>query len=602
MAQVIADRRDVDFVLHEQFQVDVLCKAAQFAEFDKKVVDRIIAEARNLAIKELLPTLKIGDELGCSFDKETVSTPAEYKRAWHLLTAGEWLALTRDPQWGGQGMPEVVSLAAKDYLIGGNIALMMFAGLTHGAARLIEVFGTEQQKAIYLKKMYTGQWTGTMLLTEAEAGSDLGALTTTAVKNPDGTYTITGNKIFISGGEHDLTENIIHPTLARIEGAPEGSRGISLFLVPKYLVHDDGSLGARNDIICTGIERKIGLHGNATCAMALGSRGKCIGTLLGQENKGLAAMFIMMNEERLAVGLQALSCASSSYLHALSYARQRIQGVMLGSRDKASVAIVNHPDVRRMLLTMKMYVEGMRSLLYFVGLCEDKKHIAQSEEQKEIYQDLIDVLIPVAKGYVSDRAVEVCDMGVQVFGGYGYIREYPVGQLLCDVRVCPIYEGTNGIQAMDLLGRKLGMKQGNAFKHLLGRMQKTIAEAKAAAPVAELAEKLTLAVGKLGETAMHLGMTAMGPDVKKAFSFACPFLQVIGDVTMAWMLLWRATVAAQKLEKTDNKRDIVFYEGQLKSAEYFIKTVLPVTLGRMRAIGDTCGAAVEISDDSLGGK
>ena len=602
MAQVIADRRDVDFVLHEQFQVDALSKTEQFAEFDKKVVDMIITEARKLAIKELLPTLKIGDALGCTYDKEAVTTPEAYKRAWHLLAAGEWLALSRDAKWGGQGMPEVVSLAARDYLIGGNMALMMFAGLTHGAARLIEVFGTKTQQAIYLKKMYTGQWTGTMLLTEAEAGSDLGALTTTAVKNPDGTYSLTGNKIFISGGEHDLTENIIHPTLARIEGAPEGSRGISLFLVPKYRVNDDGSFGERNDIVCTGIEEKMGLHGNATCSMALGSRGNCIGTLLGQENKGLAAMFVMMNEERLGVGCQSLSCASSAYLHSLAYARQRIQGPMLGSRDKSSVAIVHHPDVRRMLLSMKMYVEGMRSLLYFVGLCEDKKHIAPSEEKKEIYQDLIDVLIPVAKGYVSDRAVEICDMGVQVFGGYGYIREYPVAQLLQDVRVCPIYEGTNGIQAMDLLGRKLGMKQGKAFRSLLSRMQKTIAEAKAVASLTELADKTAIAVGKLGEAAMHLGTTAMGPNVKKAFSFASPFLQVTGDVTMAWMLLWRATVAAQTLEKGGSKKDIAFYEGQLKSAEYFIKTVLPVTVGRMHAIADTCGAAVDILDDSLGGK
>lgn len=602
MAQLIADRRDVDFVLHEQFQVEELSKTDRFAEFNKKVVDMIITEARNIAIKELLPTLKISDEVGCKYDKETVTTPAEYKRAWKLLMEGEWLGLTRDPEWGGQGMSEVVSLAAKDYLIGGNMALMLFAGLTHGAARLIEEFGTEKLKAIYLKKMYTGEWTGTMLLTEAEAGSDLGALTTSAVKNPDGSYAITGNKIFITGGEADLTENIIHPTLARIEGAPEGSRGISLFLVPKYLVNDDGSLGARNDVVCTGIEEKLGIHGSPTCAMALGSKGTCIGYLLGEENKGLAAMFVMMNEERLMVGSQALSGASSSYLHALAYARERIQGAMLGSKDKASVAILNHPDIRRTLLTMKMYVEGMRSLLYFIGLCEDKKHLAQSEEKKEIYQDLIDVLIPVGKGYVSDRAVEICDMGLQVFGGYGYIREYPMEQLLRDVRICPIYEGTNGIQAMDLLGRKLGMKKGKLFMTLLGRMQKTIKEAKTLDPLKDLAERFEAVIGKLGETAMHLGMTAMGPDVKKAFSFAYPFLHVTGDAAMAWMLLWRATIAAQKLEKGGSKKDTAFYEGQLKSAEYFIRTVLPVTLGRMNAIMDTSGAAVDIADEAFGGK
>jgi hypothetical protein len=346
----------------------------------------------------------------------------------------------------------------------------------------------------------------------------------------------------------------------------------------------------------------MGIHGSSTCTMALGSKGECIGTLLGQENKGLAAMFLMMNEERLMVGSQGLACASSCYLHSLSYARSRIQGAQLASKDKSSVAIINHPDVRRMLLSMKMYIEGFRSLLFFIGLCEDKKHIVQSEEEKETYQDLIDVLIPIGKGYVTDRAVEICDMGIQVFGGYGYTSEFPMEQLLRDVRICPIYEGANGIQAMDLLGRKLGMKKGKLFMTLLGRMQKTIAEAKRVDSVKGMAEKLAVVIEKLGDVAMRLGMAAVGPDVNKVFSFAYPFLHVTGDVTLAWMLLWRASIAAQRLEKGGNKKDTAFYEGQLKSAEYFIKTVLPVTLGRMSAIADPCGAAIEISEDSFGGK
>jgi hypothetical protein len=602
MAQMIADRRDVDFVLHEQLQVGNLSKSDRFAEFNRKVMDMVITEARNLAIKELLPTLKISDAEGCAYEKETVSTPEAYKRAWSLLKEGEWLALTRDPEWGGQGMPHSLAMAAQDYLIGGNMAMMMFGGLTHGAARLVEEFGTEEQKGLFLKKMFSGQWTGTMLLTEPEAGSDLGALTTSAVKNEDGTYSITGNKIFITSGEHDLAENIIHPTLARIEGAPAGSRGISLFLVPKYHVNADGSLGERNDIVCTGIEEKMGIHGSPTCSMALGGKGKCIGTLLGEENKGLSAMFLMMNEERLMVGAQGLSCASSAYLHCLSYARQRHQGPLLGSKDKTPVAIINHPDVRRMLLTMKMAVEGMRSLLYYVALCEDKKLLAESAEEKETWQDLIDVLIPIAKGYVTDRAVDICNMGVQVFGGYGYTSEYPVGQLLRDVRICPIYEGTNGIQAMDLLGRKLGMKRGKLFIGLLGRIRETVTEAKQLPKLEELADLVAAAVQKLGDTAMHLGMTALGPGVQKAFSFASTFMDVTGDVIMAWMLLWRATIAARQLEKGAKKKDIPFYEGQLMSATYFIQTVLPVTLGRMKVINGTCPAAVEIPDEAFGGR
>ena len=602
MAQVIADRRDVDFVLHEQFQVGDLSKHEKFAEFNKKVVDMVITEARNLAVKEILPTLKIGDEEGCKYANNEVTTPEEFKRAWKLLAEGEWMALTQDPELGGQGMPATLAQAATSYFTGGNMALMLCIALTQGAARLVEAFGTDEQISTYLENMYTGKWTGTMLLTEADAGSDLGALTTSAVKNPDGTYSITGNKIFISSGEHDLTENIIHPVLARIEGAPEGSRGISLFLVPKFLVNGDGSLGDRNDVYCTGIEEKMGIHGSPTCSMALGSKGNCIGWLLGEENKGLSQMFLMMNEERLMAGGQGLACASSSYLHALEFARTRIQSAAVGSKDKKPVAIINHPDVRRMLLTQKTYVEGMRSLLLYVAYCEDKALITDSNEEKEKLGNLIDVLIPVCKGYITDRAVDVCNTGIQIFGGYGYTSDYPVEQLLRDVRISGIYEGTNGIQAMDLLGRKLGMKKGKLFMDLMDAVKKTIGAAKEVDVLRELADKVDSAAARMGEVALHIGKTAMSPDAQKAFAHACPFMDVVGDVTMAWMLLWRATIASQKLEKGARKKDKPFYEGQLKSAEFFIRSVLPVTLGRMESVTDTCGAAVEIEPDAFGGK
>ncbi len=602
MAQVIADRRDVDFVLHEQFQVGDLSKHELFADFNKKVVDMVITEARNLAVKEILPTQKIGDEEGCTYANNEVTTPEEYKRAWELLAEGEWMALARDPEVGGQGMPETLAQAATNYFTGGNMAFMLFVSLTHGAARLVESFGTDEQKETYLKNMYTGKWTGTMLLTEADAGSDLGALTTSAVKNSDGSYSITGNKIFISSGEHDLTENIIHPVLARIEGAPEGSRGISLFLVPKYVVNDDGSSGDRNDVYCTGIEEKMGIHGSPTCSIALGSKGNCIGWLLGEENKGLRQMFLMMNEERLMVGGQSLACASSSYLHALEFARTRIQSAALASKDKKPVTIINHPDVRRMLLTQKVYVEGIRSLVLYVANCEDKARISDSGEEKEKFNNLVDILIPICKGYASDRAVDVCNLGIQVFGGYGYTSDYPVEQLLRDARICPIYEGTNGIQAMDLLGRKLGMKKGQLFMDLMDEIKKTATTAKAIDSLRELAEKVDTAADKMSEVALHIGKTAMSPDVQKAFAHACPFMDVVGDVTMAWMLLWRANLASQKLEKGARKKDKPFYEGQLKSAEFFIRSILPVTLGRMESVADTCGAAVEIEADAFGGK
>jgi alkylation response protein AidB-like acyl-CoA dehydrogenase len=604
MAQIIADRRDVDFVLHEQMKVENLSKHERFAEFNKKTVDMIVSEARNLAIKEILHTQEFGDQEGCKFENGNVTVPESFHRAYELLKEGEWVAMTEDPEWGGQGMPATVALAASDYLVGANFAFMIYPGLTHGAGRLVETFGTDKQKEIFLKKMYSGEWTGTMLLTEPEAGSDVGALTTSAVKNDDGTYSITGNKIFISGGEHDLAENIIHPVLARIDGAPAGTKGISLFLVPKIWVNDDGSLGESNDVVCTGIEKKTGIHGNSTCSLTLGGKGKCRGTLLGEENKGMRAMFLLMNEARLLVGHQGLSCASPAYMYAVNYARERFQGKdLLKMRDDSaqSVPIIHHPDVRRQLITMKVYVEGIRSLLYYVSLCGDNIKITEDPEEKVKLQGIIDVLIPIAKGYATDRAFEVCSNGVQIYGGYGYIKEYPMEQLLRDCRITMIYEGTNGIQAMDLLGRKLGINRGKPFMDLLGEMQKVITAAKSVSGLENFAAKVEEVVNKLGEVALHMGTTAMSPKVLNAFAFAYPFMEVTGDVVMSWMLLWRATIAARELEKGARKKDAAFYEGQLKSAEFFFYSVLPITLGKMRAILTTNSAAVEISDDSFGG-
>jgi alkylation response protein AidB-like acyl-CoA dehydrogenase len=616
MAQIIADRRDIDFVLYEQMQAEELSKSEIFSEFNKKAIDMIVTEARNIAIKELLPTQKDGDQQGCKFENGKVSVPESFHRAYQLFKEGEWVAMTEDPEWGGQGMPRTVALAAADYFNGANYAFMMYPGLTHGAGKLVEAFGTEKQKKLFLKNMYTGKWGGTMLLTEPQAGSDVGALTTTAVKNEDGTYSITGNKIFISSGEHDLVENIIHPVLARIEGAPAGTKGISLFIVPKIWVNDDGSLGQANDVVCTGIEEKMGIHGNATCSLSLGSKGKCRGLLLGGENKGMNEMFLMMNEARLLVGMQGLSCASSSYINALNYARQRVQGknllLQLSDPNSPSVPIIEHPDVRRELLTMKAYVEGIRSLLYYVGICEDRIRISTSEEEKAKYQGFVEVLIPIAKGYVTDRAFEVCSKGIQIFGGYGYIKEYPQEQLLRDCRITMIYEGSNGIQAMDLLGRKLRMR--NAMSGLYEEGRKVIATAKEIHGLEDLASRLEKATEKLSKVGIHMGKTAMSFKAMNAFAFAYPFMEVCGDIVMAWMLLWRAVIAAPKLEKLvgandfwerrseiEKNRNAAFYEGQIRSAEFFIHSVLPMTMGKMESILETNSAAMDIPDISFGG-
>lgn len=613
MAQLIADRRDVDFVLHEQMEAGELAKHEKFAEFDKKTVDLIVSEARNLAIKEILPTQPLGDE-GCRFESGKVMVPESFHKVNKLYKEGEWLAMTDDPEWGGQGMPKLVSLAANEYFHGANASFMLYHSLSHGAAGLVETFGTEEQKKLYLGKILSGEWSGTMLLTEPEAGSDVGALTTSAVKNEDGTYTITGSKIFISGGEQDMVENIIHPVLARIEGAPEGTRGISLFLVPKYRVNSDGSLGEFNDVVCTGIEEKMGLHGNATCSLTLGGKGQCIGTLLGEENKGMRAMFTMMNEARQFVGLEGFAVSTAAYLHALNYARERIQGKDMTNPKAGPAPIIVHPDVRRQLMTMKAYVEGMRSIIYYTGRCWDQVAIAESEEEKKKISGIIEVLTPIVKGYITDKALEVTSHAVQVFGGYGYTKEYPVEQLMRDCRIFMIYEGTNGIQAMDLLGRKLGMNGGKTFMDYLEQMRKKIQECKEIAAVKELAISLEEVFNQFGELAIHMGKTATSDKVPFAYAYAHPFLESLGDLTTAWMLLWRAGIAAPKLEKMAGSstpeaisakvaanKDAAYYDGQLKTARFFINSILPVTMGKMNAIKATDGAAVEMADASFGG-
>ena len=602
MAQQIADKRDIDFVLHEQFMAgDFAEKHEDFAEFNKKTIDLIVKEARNFAIKELLPIYKEGDEVGCTFKNNEVTTPDSFKRVYNLLNEGEWLAMVEDPEWGGQGMPRLASSAAYEYFNGANHPFMMYPGLTHGAGKLVESFGTDKQKELFLKKMFTGEWTGTMLLTEPGAGSDVGALTTTATKNADGTYSIKGEKIFISGGDHDLADNIIHPTLARIEGAPEGTKGISLFLVPKYRVNDDGSIGDHNDVVCTGIEHKMGIHANSTCSLALGSKGECVGTLLGEENKGMKAMFLMMNEARLLVGYQGYACASAAYIHAVNYARERVQGknlLEMMDPNAKGVAIINHPDVKRQLLEMKVFVEGARSLLYYVNYCADMAKIAETEEEKAKYEGFIEVLTPVAKGYVTDRAFEACSQAIQVFGGYGYIEEYPVSQLMRDCRITMLYEGTNGVQAMDLLGRKLGLKKGKPIMDLFGAMQATLAEAKKIPAIEADAVVIEELFNKLAEVALHMGQTAMSEKVLSAFANAHPFLDATGDVMIAWMLLWRASIAATKVEKA-KKKDKVYYEGLLKSLSYFADVKAPITMGRMNGLMKTSSVAVDIDAASF---
>jgi alkylation response protein AidB-like acyl-CoA dehydrogenase len=505
---------------------------------------------------------------------------------------------------GGQGAPTFLGAAAAEYFLAANWPLYCYATMGNGTANMIQLYGTPEQKNTYVKKLTSAEWGGTMLLTESEAGSDVGALSTTAVRNPDGSYTLSGNKIFITNGEHDLAENIIHPVLARIEGDPPGTKGISIFIVPKFLVDKTGSLNKRNDIVCTGVEEKHGIHASATCSMTLGSKGECSGHLLGKEREGMKIMFNMINGARMSTGLQAMTYASSAYLLAVNYARERLQGRDLENfmdQSAPSVPIIRHPDVRRNLLWMKSYVDGMRSFFYYMTVIATRGNIAEKEEDRERHADLFSMLTPVVKDYMAIRGHEVCIQAIQIFGGAGYTKDYLVEQYARDCKITSIFEGTSGIQALDMLGRKLGMKKGTVFMNFLGEIQKTISRAKENESTKDLAVQMETATNRLGEVALHLGKKAMSAEFKVAFAHSLPFLHVIGDTIMAWMLLWRAVVATTKLSQNPKKKDLDFYEGQIRTAEFFINTELEATMGKMNAITGGCAAAIQISDEGFGG-
>ncbi len=622
MAEVISDRRDIDFVLYEQLNSQSIFNSGKFNDLNKKTADMIIKEARNFAVKEILPTYTESDKKGVRFNRGRVDVPQCFRPVHKLLVEGEWAALTEDPEYGGQGLPHIIAQAAMEYMIGANYTLMTYAILGHSAGKMVDIFGSPKQKKLFLKKMYTCEWGSTMLLTEPGAGSDLGALTTYAEKNDDGTYTITGNKIFITNGEQNLTENIIHPVLARIKGAPPGTRGISIFLVPKIWVNDDGSLGENNDVVCIGVEEKMGIHASPTCSISLGGRGKCRGLLLGEENQGMGIMFHMMNEVRLEVGTQAFTHASCSYLYALDYASKRLQGRSLDNiADPAApqVPIICHPDVKRMLLKMKAFVEGMRSLTFFTAFCLDKIKCAANSKEKKYYEGLTEILTPVVKAYCSEKGFEVCVMGMQVFGGYGYTKEYPMEQLVRDCKICSIYEGSNGIQAMDFLGRKISIEKGALLKSLITEIRNTTDKAKNhthyfggnkdETDFNDMAEKLETAADKFYNTAINAAETINTSEFKSAFSVAHPLLEAAGDVIMAWMLLWRASAAASalgKIVKNKSLNEIIqknksaaFYHGKIMTADFFINTMLPITMGKLEAIQPRQNPAVTIHEKSF---
>jgi alkylation response protein AidB-like acyl-CoA dehydrogenase len=584
------NKRDIQFVLYEQMSVDDLCKLPAYSECNRELFEMVIDEAIKMATDVMAPLNAVGDHEGLKFEDGKVTTPAQFKPAWRKFAEGGWIGMVHDPEVGGQGMPHVLKFVAEEIFSGANVAFFLTSILTEGAAHLIDKFGTQEQRKAYCEKMYTGAWTGDMCLTEPSAGSDVGNLKTTARKNGDH-YLISGSKIFITSGEHDLAPNVIHPVLARIEGAPGGTKGISLFLVPTYLVNPDGSLGERNDVVCGGIEHKMGIKASPTCTLNFGDEGKCKGWLLGEENTGMRLMFQMMNEARLGVGIQGLGLAGAAYLSALGYSQERTQGPAWNApKDDARALIVTHPDVRRMLMRMKAFVDGMRSLMYAVARYIDLSTHAADEKERERYSHYIELLTPICKAYGSDMGFRVNEIAIQVYGGYGYCQEYPVEQYCRDQKISSIYEGTNGIQALDLLGRKVGGKGGLYFKEYLELLDGLIRENKGHRQLGELVGKLDQAKNELIKVTLKFG-ELMGSDPVLPLLGATPYLEAFGHVVVSYYLLDAAVKAAAKLNAIcdeqgakdeqsrvrllENNTEAAFYHGRVASARYFVHNVLP---------------------------
>jgi alkylation response protein AidB-like acyl-CoA dehydrogenase len=604
------DKRDVSFVLYEFLKADAeLKKLPPFSGMTKNDFDMVVAEAAKMAVNTVAPVNAVCDRNAVQFDKGKVTTPPELKAAYKAYCEGGWLGLTGPSDFGGQDLPGVIGLATHEFFMGACCAFTMYGGLTAAASRLIFHYGTDEMKKTYLEKMYSGQWQGTMCLTEAGAGSAVGDLKTGAKKNGDH-YLISGQKIFISAGEHDMCENFVHLVLARIEGAPRGMKGVSLFLVPKLLVKEDGSVGAYNDVQCVGIEHKMGIKGSATCTLSFGEEGKCKGYLIGEEHKGIQYMFLMMNEARIGVGIQGTGIAAAAYLEALKYANERIQGTdieQFKNVDAPRVPIAKHPDVRRMLWTQKAYVEGCRALLYQTALWADMAQFHPDEDERNKAMGLLELMTPICKAYCTDMGFKVTELAIQTFGGYGYCQEYPVEQYMRDIKIASIYEGTNGIQAMDLLGRKVSMKGGMYLMTFLNELN-IFCDQHAGHPVlGSFVKNLAEHKDKLAGVTMHFGGLGMSGDQLYPIYHAAPYLRFFGDVVVGWLLLRMALVAQEKLDRlcADNlcaddvakkklcadNSEAKFYDGKVRAAKFFISQLMPRVLGYEQAMmsGDRSG-------------
>jgi alkylation response protein AidB-like acyl-CoA dehydrogenase len=585
MVEYSAPVRDMQFVLEHLCAVRELAGLEAFADFDPDSLADVLHEAGRFVGDVIAPTNRDGDKVGSRRnDDGTVTTPPGFKQAYRQWVDGGWAAAPFDPTYGGGGLPWAVAIAVSEMVTAANMAFSLCPMLTQGAIHMLGAHGSDDQKATYLAQLISGEWSGTMLLTEPQAGSDVGALTTRAVKQPDGTYRLFGQKIFITWGEQDLTENIVHITLARTPDAPAGTRGISVFIVPKFLIAADGSIGERNDITCVGLEHKMGIHASPTCVMALGERDGAVGYLIGDEQQGMRNMFTMMNFARLSVGVEGLAIGERSYQQSVAFAHERRQSRAVGSNETAS-PIIEHPDVRRMLLTMKAYVEAMRALCYVNAAAIDRGHAAADEDTRLRNQELADLLTPISKGWCTDVGSDVASLGIQVHGGMGFIEETGVAQHYRDVRIAAIYEGTNGIQAIDLVGRKLPMRDGAVVRELLATMRNLDGDL-AATDLDDLRAPLTQAIDAIAEAAEWLLRNrANQADV---LAGATPFLRMAGLVAGGWLLARAALIATQQRATADAEAN-AWLDAKIATARFFVTQLLPGAAALLPAVTGGAG-------------
>lgn len=574
MPTYAAPVKDSLFILNEVLNLQRYNNLSGFEEATPDMIEAILGEAAKMCEEVLQPVNHSGDQEGCvRHDDASVTTPKGFKEAYQAYKEGGWMGLSADPEYGGQGLPYALHSAVGEYLVSSNMAFSMYPGLTQGAIAAIQVHGSPEQKQTFLPKMIEGTWTGTMNLTEAHCGTDLGLLRTKAVPQDDGSYKISGQKIFISAGEHDLSDNIIHLVLARIEGAPEGTKGISLFIVPKFILDSEGNPGERNGVTCGSIEEKMGIHANSTCVL---NYDEATGYLIGEENRGLNAMFVMMNEARLGVGLQGLAISEVAYQNAVDYAKDRLQGRSLTgpkAPDKKADPIIVHPDIRRMLMNIKAFNEAGRAFMLWTALKGDISHRSESEEDRQSADDLMGLLTPIVKGVLTDKGFENTVAAQQVYGGHGYIEEWGMSQFVRDARIAQIYEGANGIQALDLVGRKLPKDGGRAIRAFIEEVNGFTAKHRDNEAMAVYTKPLRNSVKALEGALMWLMQNGMkNPD--NAGAASTDFMHLMGLVALGYMWAIMAEKAQEGLKEGANG-SAEFYENKLATARYFMERILP---------------------------